>query len=99
MRTAELVIYHVPVYPTSLVTAVGYVVSFVVFHERGFGVPSHRFFRSLLQQYHLELHNLTPLGILHIVTFVTLCEVYMGLSPISTYGTISSAFGVHRTQM
>jgi hypothetical protein len=44
-------------------------------------VPSHRFFCSLLQFYGLELHHLTPLGILHIAAFVTLCEAYMGIEP------------------
>jgi hypothetical protein len=29
----------------------------------------------------LLLHNLTPSGILHIATFVTLCEAYMGIDP------------------
>jgi hypothetical protein len=29
----------------------------------------------------MELHHLTPSGILHITTFVTLCEAYMGIDP------------------
>jgi hypothetical protein len=29
--------------------------------------------------YGLELHHLTPSGILHIAAFVTLCEAYMGI--------------------
>jgi hypothetical protein len=29
--------------------------------------------------YGLELHHLTPLGFLHIVALVTLCEAYMGI--------------------
>jgi hypothetical protein len=57
------------------------VVAFAAFYERGFGVPSHRFLHSLLQCYILELHHLTPSGILHIVAFVTLCEAYMGIDP------------------
>jgi hypothetical protein len=67
--------------PTSPVPAEGYMVSFTVFYERGFDVLSHRFLYSLLQYYSLELHNLTPLGILHIMTFVTLCEAFMGIDP------------------
>jgi hypothetical protein len=35
----------------------------------------------LLQYYGQELHNLTPLGILHIMAFVTLCEAFMGTGP------------------
>jgi hypothetical protein len=81
MTVAELVTCHVPEDPASPALAKGYVVSFVAFYERGFSVPSHRFLRSLLHHYHLELHNLTPSGILHIATFVTLCEAYMGIDP------------------
>jgi hypothetical protein len=33
----------------------------------------------LLQFYGLELHNLTPLGIMHMAAFVTMCEAYMGI--------------------
>jgi hypothetical protein len=29
----------------------------------------------------LELHHLTPLGILHIAAFVTMCVAYMGIEP------------------
>ena len=38
----------------------GYVVSFVSFHERGFGVPASRFMRTILHVYGVELHNLSP---------------------------------------
>jgi hypothetical protein len=49
-----------------------------MFYERGFGVPSHRFLHSLLQFYVLELHHLTPMGILHMAAFMTLCEGLYG---------------------
>jgi hypothetical protein len=51
------------------------------FYKRGFGVPTHQFLRSLLQFYGLELHHLSPLGILHVTAFITLCEAYMGIEP------------------
>src|SRR5688572_14515027 len=38
----------------------GYIVSFVSFHERGFGVPASCFMRAILHQYGVELHNLSP---------------------------------------
>jgi hypothetical protein len=38
----------------------GYVVSFICFHERGFGVPASPFMRVLLHYYKVELHHLTP---------------------------------------
>jgi hypothetical protein len=56
-------------------------VACVVLHERGFGVLAHKFLCSLLQFYSLELHHLTPSGILHMIAFVTLCEAYMGIEP------------------
>jgi hypothetical protein len=67
--------------PASPVQAGGYIVACVAFYERGFGVPSHRFLYSLLQFYGLELHHLTPSGILHMAAFVIICEVYMGIEP------------------
>jgi hypothetical protein len=57
----------------------GYIVACLAFYEQGFGTPSHRFLCLLLQFYGLELHHLTPAGILHIAAFVTLCEAYMGI--------------------
>jgi hypothetical protein len=42
-------------------------------------VPPHPFLRSLLWYYGLELHHLTPSGVLHIAVFITLCEAYLGV--------------------
>jgi hypothetical protein len=58
-----------------------YVVAGSASYERGFGAPLHRFLLLLLQFYGLELHHLTPLGFLHIVAFITLCEAYIGTEP------------------
>jgi hypothetical protein len=44
-------------------------------------VPPHLFLHSLLWYYGLELHHLTPSGVLHIAIFVTLCEAYLGVDP------------------
>jgi hypothetical protein len=90
MTIAELTTYRVPEDLASPVLVEGYVVSFATFYERGVSVPSHRFLCTLPQYYDLELHNLTPPGVLHITTFVTLCEAFMGIDPFSTYGTTSS---------
>jgi hypothetical protein len=79
MMAVELVTCRVPEDPTSPVLVGGYVMACAAFYEPRFGVPSHQFHHSLLQFYGLELHHLTPLGILHIVAFVTLCEAYMGI--------------------
>jgi hypothetical protein len=53
----------------------------MAFYEREFGMPSHRFLHSLLWSYGLELHHLTPSGILHMAAFMTLCEAYNGIEP------------------
>jgi hypothetical protein len=59
----------------------GYAVSFTTFYEKGFDVPLHQFLRLLLWYYGLELHHLTPSGVLHIMAFVTLSEANLGIDP------------------
>ena len=59
----------------------GYVVSFAIFHERGFVVPAHRFLRGLLDYYEVELQHLTPYGVQHMAVFVALCEGFLGIDP------------------
>jgi hypothetical protein len=59
----------------------GYVVSFISFHERGFGMPSSRFMRAILFHYGVELHNLTPNSIAQAAIFVAVCEGYLGIAP------------------
>jgi hypothetical protein len=81
MTAAELATSRVPEGPASLAPTGGYVMACATFYERGFSVPSHRFLRSLPQFYGLELHHLTPSGILHMATFVSLCEAYIGIEP------------------
>jgi hypothetical protein len=81
MTAVEFATCLVPVDPVSPAPMKGYVVVCAVFYERGFGVPLHQFLCSLLQSYVLELHHLTPSGILHMASFVTLCEAYIGIEP------------------
>jgi hypothetical protein len=81
MTAVELATYRVlenPVFPAPMD---GYVLSFGAFYERGFSMPLPRFVRSLLQYYGLELHSLTPSGILRIAAFMSLCEAYLGIDP------------------
>jgi hypothetical protein len=59
----------------------GYVVSFVSFHERGFGVPASRFMRAILHVYGVELHNLSPNSISQAAIFAAVCEGYLGIDP------------------
>jgi hypothetical protein len=81
MIAVELATCCVPEDSASPAPMEGYVVACAAFYERGFGVLSHRFLYSLLQFYDLELHHLTPSGILHMAAFVTLCEGYMRIEP------------------
>jgi hypothetical protein len=59
----------------------GYVVSFVSFHERGFGVPASRFMRAILHNYEVELHNLSPNSISQAAIFAAVCKGYLGIDP------------------
>jgi hypothetical protein len=69
----------------------GYVLSFVSFHERGFGVPASHFMRALLHYYRVELHNFNPNSIAQAAIFVAVCEgFFWGLTPTRICGPISS---------
>jgi hypothetical protein len=59
----------------------GYVLSFVSFHERGFGVPASRFMRAILHFYGVELHNLRPNSIAQAAIFAVVCEGFLGIDP------------------
>jgi hypothetical protein len=59
----------------------GYVLSFVSFHERGFGVPASRFMRVILHFYGMELHNLSPNSIAQAAIFAAVCEGFLGIDP------------------
>jgi hypothetical protein len=55
------------------------VISFVPFHLLGFGLSVHPLLRWLLYYYGLRLHDLTLEGILHLLVFIMLCEVFLGI--------------------
>jgi hypothetical protein len=57
----------------------GYVVSFIRLHERGFTAPASRFMRGLCYHYGVELHNFAPNTISQAVTFVGICEGFLGI--------------------
>jgi hypothetical protein len=60
MAVAELEACRVTEDPVFPLPVGGYMVLFMAFYERGFGMPPHHFLRSLLRYYGLELHHLTP---------------------------------------
>ena len=64
-------------------------VCFQAFFPRGFALPIHLFVQGLLYTYQLQLHDLTPNGILHIACFITLCETLWGSIPIGGSGSAS----------
>jgi hypothetical protein len=68
----------------------GYVVSFIAFHERGFGVPASRFMRALLHHYRVELHNLNPNSIAQAAIFVAVLRVFWGSGFTGICGPTSS---------
>jgi hypothetical protein len=60
---------------------VGYQVMFLAFLLCGLSLPAHKFLRGLLFVYGVQLHQLTPNSLLHIVCFITLCEAFLGIDP------------------
>jgi hypothetical protein len=81
MTTAKFATCLVPAGPVSPAPVEGFIVVCAAFYERGFGLPLHRFLHSLLLSYGLELHHVTPSGILHMTAFVTVREAYIGIEP------------------
>jgi hypothetical protein len=79
MTAMEFATCLVPLDPSSPAPARGYIVACAAFYEWAFVAPPHRFLRSLLRSYDLELHHLTPSRILHMAAFVTLCEAFIGI--------------------
>jgi hypothetical protein len=47
----------------------------------GLSLPTHKFLCGLLFVYSLQLHQLTPNSILHIVCFITLCDTFIVVHP------------------
>jgi hypothetical protein len=82
--------WMVPPSGAALTLPPGYVLSFVSFHERGFGVPASRFMRAILHFYGVELHNLNPNSIAQAAIFAAVCEGFWGLTPTGICGPISS---------
>jgi hypothetical protein len=63
------------------------------FYKRDFRLPLHPFVRGLLFYYGLELQNLHPNTVLHILCFIMLCEAYLGMEPIGSCGVPVQSVG------
>jgi hypothetical protein len=59
----------------------GFRVMFIAFILRGLSFPPHPFLCGLLYVYGIQLHDLNPNTILHLVCFITLCECFVGIEP------------------
>jgi hypothetical protein len=59
----------------------GFTVVFLSFLYRGLSLPAHEFLLHLLRTYEIQLWQLTPNSILHVVVFITLCEAFQGIEP------------------
>jgi hypothetical protein len=59
----------------------GFRVMFLALLLSGFSLPAHKFLRGLLFVYGVQLHQLTPNSLLHILCFITLCEEFLGIDP------------------
>src|SRR3954465_2398092 len=70
-------------------------VCFQSFFPRGFALPVHPFVRGFLFAYQLQLHDLTPNGVLHIACFITLRVGFLGIYPL--WGLWKRLFNINRT--
>src|SRR4051812_10582884 len=59
----------------------GFQVMFTEFLVRVLSAPIHEFLHGLLFVYGIQLHQLTPNSILHVVIFITLYECFLGIHP------------------
>ncbi|KAK1604071.1 hypothetical protein QYE76_027744 [Lolium multiflorum] len=59
----------------------GFTVVFLSFLYRGLSLPAHEFLLRLLRTYEIQLWQLTPNSILHVVVFITLCGAFLGIEP------------------
>jgi hypothetical protein len=59
----------------------GFRVMFLALLLRGFSHPSHEFLCGLRFVYGVQLHQLIPNSLLHIASFITLCEALLGIIP------------------
>ena len=59
----------------------GYVVCFLAFLDRKFGISASQFKHALVHYYGVELHNFNPNYIMQAAVFTTVCEGYLGIPP------------------
>ena len=62
-------------------------VVFVSHFLRGLGPTLNPFVRGLMFYYGLDFHDLAPDSILHISSFIVVCEAFLHITPTSAYGS------------
>ena len=62
-------------------------VVFVSHFLRGLGLTLDSFVRELMFYYRLDFHDLAPDSILHISSFIIVCEAFLHIAPTSAYGS------------
>ena len=69
----------------------GEIVLFVPFIQHGLGLPACPFLQVFLHYYGITLNHLNPNSILHLLTFVHLCETFLGIPhPSLFFATFSN---------
>jgi hypothetical protein len=81
LHNQELGGWRTPVGESFLDSRPGEIVVFEDLFKRGFGVLVHPFLQGLLLYYEIGICNLHPNSILHIATFIHLCEAFVGIEP------------------
>jgi hypothetical protein len=67
-------------------------VVFVPHLVRGLGFPLHPFVRGIMFYYGLDFHHMAPNSILHLASFITVCEAFLRIEP--HFGLWLRIFGV-----
>jgi hypothetical protein len=57
------------------------IILFTCYALAGFALPASSIFLTLLENYGLQLHHLTPHALTLVAIFVHLCEMYVGVQP------------------
>ncbi|KAE8790308.1 hypothetical protein D1007_35461 [Hordeum vulgare] len=78
---ASLVAVRIPGAETAPTPKEGEVVVFDEHFYRGFGLPTSNFFANFLTFFGLQPHHLAPNAILQLVSFVVVCEGFLGIEP------------------
>ena len=66
------------------------IVAYVLYFERGFGLPCSNYFSGLLYYYGIQLHHLLPNSILYILSLYICAKLLWASSPTLSFSSIFS---------